>query len=337
MRFCRNCGRELRAGASFCTGCGMRIARAEDERKLPGSGYVPWSRTHGETRQESAHLIFQIYIPADGLYSAEAAELLSLFHLWLVQARGQNIRREGYKTASGEMFEFYADTSVAPKLNGEFQTFATFLDLCVANPSVAVETLGSTRPGSLSSADLVDMLGSRARQLQVGLHHQRERRITTIRQNLEAQLVEQGVDFQAIPARQLEDFIGRLIPDPTAPTAPLELLAGESSSSAGGLSITLNFSPQIINAVESTIFQNVHGTIHLGPEAKQLLELVKQFGGQQRTELEAAVRELEDPAAPTDARRRSRQRLKEFLAQVGTITQNVAISLLEKYLESKGF
>ena len=72
------------------------------------------------------------------------------------------------------------------------------------------------------------------------------------------------MDFRAIPARQLEDLIGRLIPNPTARMAPLELLAGEPSSAAGGPSITLNFSPQIINAVESTIFQNVHGTVHLG-------------------------------------------------------------------------
>jgi transcriptional regulator with XRE-family HTH domain len=284
---------------------------------------------------ESVNLIFRLYIPTDRLYAPEAARLLSLFRDWLAQTRGQSIRQSGYKTASGEMFEFYADPAAAPNLNAEFRSFSTFLDLCADDPSAAADMLVPTGLGRALSNDLVAKFSREVRRLQIDLRHERERRILTIRHSLEEELVDSGVDMRVIPGNQLNDLIERMVPDPTAPAASLALLGGPESR-ARDAPVTLQITQQFITAAGSTIVQNVQGTVNLGPQAKQLLDLVDQFGGQQKNELEAAVHELEDSEAPAAARSKAQRRLKQFLGRFGGIAHDVAIDLLEKYLESKG-
>jgi hypothetical protein len=100
-------------------------------------------------------------------------------------------------------------------------------------------------------------------------------------------------------------------------------------------SVTLNFNPQIISAVESTIIQNVRGTMHLGPQAKELLAAIERYGGQETVGLKSAVHELEDTEVPSAVRSAAKRRLKKFLGQLAGTVHDVAIDLLEKYLESK--
>lgn len=51
--------------------------------------------------------------------------------------------------------------------------------------------------------------------------------------------------------------------------------------------------------------------------------------------LEKLKQELEDPDARPGDRIRAKRRLKEFLTRLGDGTQQLAVGLLEKYLESK--
>ena len=96
-----------------------------------------------------------------------------------------------------------------------------------------------------------------------------------------------------------------------------------------------NFSPQFIHEVAGSVVQNVAGTVNLGAEAKQLLELVATFGGHERTELETAVHELEDDGARGAERVAARGRLKRFLADLGNRGLGVGLDVLQKYVEHK--
>ncbi len=92
---------------------------------------------------------------------------------------------------------------------------------------------------------------------------------------------------------------------------------------------------QFITAFESTIIQNVRGTVRFGPRAKEFLELIDRFADREKPLLEAAIRELEDTDdRPTD-RSAAKQRLKKFLGQIAGMVHDVSLDLLEKYLESK--
>jgi hypothetical protein len=283
---------------------------------------------------DTTNLLLRIYIPSERLYAAEANRLLSLFRDWLIATRGHGVRQAGYRTASGEMYEFFADASVVQSdLHEEFDRFSEFLTLCSENPSAAVAELAPTRFGRALGADLVARFGKEVRRLQIDLRHERERRILTIRHGLEEELLERGTHLPEGASSQINILLERLVPSPTAPES-LALLAVPWTARPT-TPVTVNINPQIISAMESTIIQNVQGVINLGPQAKEFLALISRFGGQEATTLESAVYELEDPAAPPSNKSVAKRRLKKFLSQVAGTAHDVAVDLLEKYLESR--
>lgn len=91
----------------------------------------------------------------------------------------------------------------------------------------------------------------------------------------------------------------------------------------------------IVNTVEYSVFRNVRGTVNLSPQAVELLRLIDRHGGEGASALQTAVHELEDPDARPADRRKAKKRLVKFLSQVGKVTQDVAIEILEKYLEKR--
>lgn len=99
--------------------------------------------------------------------------------------------------------------------------------------------------------------------------------------------------------------------------------------------VVVNINPQIISAAQSTIIQNIRGTVNLGPQAKELLELIERYGGADAASLQSAVYELEDAAAPPTARAKAKDRLTKFLRQLATTAKDVGVEVLEKYIEHK--
>ena len=232
------------------------------------------------------------------------------------------------------MYELFADGSmVKADLREEFNNFSNFLTLCSANPSVAADMLAPKGFGPVASADFVARFGREVRRLQIDLAHERERRILTIRHSLEEELVNSGVELRAVPSTQINALIERLVPGPSASDSLALLTAPQSAQTIPPLALNIN--QQYINAVESTIIQNVQGTVHLGPKAKELLALIDRFGGEEVPLLKAAVHELEDTDARPADRSAAERRLKKFLSQVAGTVKDVGIDLLKKYVESK--
>ena len=284
--------------------------------------------------EDETDLLFRIYIPSERLYAVEAKRLLSLFRDWLILTRGQGIRQAGYRTASGEMFEFFADAQrVKADLHEEFGSFSNFLTLCSTDPSAAADMLGPMALGHANTAEFVARFGKEVRRLQIDLAHERDRRILAIRHSLEEDLVNSGVELRAVPSAQINALIESLVPGSSALDS-LALLAGPQSARTIP-PVALNISQQFINAVESTVIQNVRGTVHLGPKAKELLALIERYGDQEAPLLKAAVYELEDTDAPQADRSAAKRCLKKFLSQIAGIVHDVGLDLLEKYLESK--
>jgi anti-anti-sigma factor len=279
-------------------------------------------------------LLFRMYIPAERMYAAEACRLIGLFRNWLTTTCKHGIRQSGYQTASGEMFEFYADASLAElELPEQFSRFSSFLALCADDEEAALDLLTATNLSDSIRSDLVHRFGREVRRLQVDLRHERERRILTLRQSLEQEFVANDADFPQLPGDQIGVLLERFVPGPSA-SQSLALLAGPASPVQAG-SLTVNINPQIVNAMESTIIQNIQGVVNLGPQAKELLALIDRFGGAEAASLQSDVHELEDDDAPSASRSAARRRLKKFLGDLAGTVNEVGLSLLEKYLEMK--
>jgi len=137
---------------------------------------------HAATQDDKTDLLLRVYIPSERLYASEADKLLSLFRDWLIASHGHGIRQDGYRTASGQLYEFFADASMAKKdLRKELNDFSNFLTLCSADPSAAADMLSPMGLERAHSVDFVARFGREVRRLQIDLAHERERRILTIR------------------------------------------------------------------------------------------------------------------------------------------------------------
>lgn len=286
-----------------------------------------------QVEYETPDLLFRVYVPSGRLYASEADKLVSLFRDWVSGVRGRRIRQGGYQTRAGKVYEFFSEEGVDHiDLRQEFDYFSEFIKLCDSDPSRASEHL--LKAGLLdrsASAELVARYGREGRRLRIDLRHERERRILSIRQSLESDLLDQGIDRLA--AAQISTLIEESIPGESAVT-PLALLSPYEPPSKQPL--ILNVNQQIFfEAVKGNIVQNVQGTTNLNPTAKELLNLIDRYGGDQTTGLMSDVHELEDPDAPLANRSNAKRRLVKFVQRIGDSVQGVATELLARYLETR--
>jgi hypothetical protein len=278
------------------------------------------------------NLLFRVYVPSGRLYADEADRLLSLFQDWLNRVGRHHVRQGGYRTAAGEVYEFFGDPALASgQLTEEFDNFSGFLDLCMEDASAAIENLSRTGIDLRSAGSIVARFGKEGRRLQLDLRQQREARMLEIRHALESELVESSNEA-VMP--HINNLIDSFIPNP-GNSAPMDLLALASpgQSSIAPAQITIN--QQYINKVQGTVISSIQGVANLNPEARDLLELVERFGGQDKVELRSAVLELEDEGARKDEKLLAKHRLRGFLIQLGGKVEDTALTLLQSYLQHK--
>jgi len=275
------------------------------------------------------NLLFRMYVPNGRIYAAEADKLLSLFREWLTQVKKQRVRQDGYRTGSGQIYEFFGDDdTTTEELATQFDDFSRFLELCVDEPGRAEEQLVSMGVASLAAADIVGRYGKNTRRLHLDLRHAREARVLSIRQQLESELID------VVPSGHPGWVdVDRMIQDAVPGSVDIGVALSPVSTSIGPANITIN--QQIIETVQGTVIQGMQGTLNLGPEANELLDAIRLYGGAQVAELESALYELEDVDAKAVDRLGARQRLKGFLINVGDKLEDSAATLLQRYVESK--
>lgn len=278
------------------------------------------------------NLLFRLYVPNGRIYAAEADKLLALFREWLTGVKRQHVRQDGYRTGSGQVYEFFGDDATTPSgLTTEFNDFSRFLELCVDRPDEARDQLAAEGVDDLVAEDIVRRYGRETRRLHLDLRHAREARLLSIRQRLESELV----DVLGGDSSQWTD-INRVLE--AAVPATSNIFAALEPISAAAVAtpqthVTIN--QQIIESVDGAVIQGLQGTFNLGPQAHELLKLVQRFGGAEAAALESALHELEDEDARNADRLGAKQRLKAFLFKLGGKVEESALVLLQRYIEGK--
>lgn len=292
--------------------------RTNVERSIIASGFL---------EDNERHLLFRFYVPSGRLYAQEAEALLGLFREWLGQTGHSRIRQEGYSTAAGQVFEFFSgDGQPGGGLTRYFEDFSSFLGDCVAMPAAAIAQLIANGAAEDAATIIVSRYATRARRLSLDLKQRREERMLSLKHELENIVLE----VDGLKSRDLEAVLDELLPPPAA----IGVIEGPKLNPSPSITVN-NFNPQFINKVAGSVVQNIAGTVNLGAEAIQLLELVATFGGHERTQLETAVHELEDGGARGAERVAARGRLKRFLADLGNRGLGVGLDVLPKYVEYK--
>ena len=156
-------------------------------------------------------LLFRVYMPSGRLYASETDKLVSLFRDWIGGARGRRIRQEGYQTRAGKVYEFYNEKGAEQiDLRQEFHQFSQFITLCDSDPSLASEQLLKAAINHAAGAEFVARFAKEFRRLRIDLKHERERRVLSIRQTLESDLLDQGIHLP--PGDQFSALIEEFIP-----------------------------------------------------------------------------------------------------------------------------
>lgn len=292
--------------------------RTNVERSVIASGFL---------EDNERHLLFRFYVPSGRLYAQEADNLLGMFREWLGQTGHSGVRQEGYSTAAGQVFEFFSkDGQPEGGLSRTFEEFSSFLWDCTTAPSAAADRLIADGVTADNAPRLVSRYAIRAKRLHLDLQQRREESLLSLKHQHENVVLELGSSEN----KNLGDILDALLPPPTA-TGVIE---GPKTPPDHSLTVN-NFNPQFNTDVTGSIVQNIDGTVNLGTEAKQLLELAATFGGHERAQLETAVHEMEDDGARGAERLAARGRLKRFLADLGNRGLGVGLDILQRYIEHK--
>jgi hypothetical protein len=268
-------------------------------------------------------LIFRIYIPAGRIFEDEGAQLMSLFHDWLTSVKGLVVRQGGYDTGRGRVIEFYTNDVAAvadwPARVSEFQTFVSMLD----DTKAAELMLTSMGIKADRATDLVSKYAKASRRIQVDIKHERERKALSVRQQLEAELVDEG---ESVSPETIAATVEALIP--MGPSA-----VGEIAMRSATPSVQIN--QQFIGRVEGIVANTIAGNAVTGLEAEELARLIAAFGGDDSAGLSEDLREVSDPGAPKPSKLKARQRLKAFLIRVGEHAEKIGVSVLQKWIDNQ--
>ncbi len=280
-----------------------------------------------------SNLLFRVYVPTGRLYATEADELLHLFHDWLTRVGRHSARQDGYSTAAGRVYEFFGDADLLPQeMSQRFSEFSNFLELCASKPDAAEDELSSKGLARASATDIVTRYGRSVRRINIDLRHERESRMLSIRHRFESELLDIA-EGGSITSAELDSFVNFLTPNPSTLNSIGVISPGSPPNVPMGA--TVNINQQIFQNLQGTVIQSVQGTVHLGAEAKELLQLIMSHGGSEAGALENAVHELEDPDARQTERLGAKAKLSAFLLRLRDTVEAAGLAALQKYLESK--
>jgi len=286
-----------------------------------------------ETEQ---NLIFRLYVPTGRLWSSESDKLIQLFRDYLAKVASVNVRLDQYRTDKGVIYEIHSEeVESSADIDSEFSEFTQFMDLCVTDPLAAEVMLKEKSVEPKELMGILSRYSKEAKRLNVDLKHEREQKILSIKHRLESELVDTipgATDWLAI-----ESLINMAVPALSGSKGalaldqePTLLLGGASQSN-----ITVNLNPQIIDTVNGVVAQEIRGDQTIGVEAQELLELIHKYGGDASQDLASSVHELEDNSAPKSGRLNAKQKLKKFLISIGKKGGDVAVGVLQSYIEKQ--
>lgn len=273
----------------------------------------------------SQGLLLRFYIPNDKFGSTELDKFIILFKDFISTITNKSINITQNRTKYGITCTLYSETTEIKHddLYKMFDDFTKFMELCLNNPTAAAEILIMNDIPKERVSFLITKHVKEAKRILLDLKQDKERRLLSVRQNLESEFLEEHL------GNELNKKIESLIPNITG---IVDLI---SESKINHLQININ--PQIINKVEGVVAKEFNGSIVFTKEDSQLKEIIQQYSvsSAQSAELISALYEMKDSDISSKSRKEATSKLKNFVLKVGEKIGDVAFDLLTKYLEKK--
>jgi hypothetical protein len=281
-------------------------------------------------RDVLGNLLFRLYVPHGRLYGAEIDKLLQLFKDYLSQTGRVGVSLNRVAAEQGTSYEFCGDHEKNSELSSDFADFSRFLDLCISDIEKAREVLEGKAVRASQISGILAKYAKEARRLHVDIRQDREMRVLSIRHRLESELVD--VLPQSIGNEWIAQMVNAAVPEADSLT---RITLGSSTPLLPSRvdNLTINVRSQVIGHVQGVVGSEVSGDIHVGPEGKELLKILDEYGGSKKQSLISSMHEAADAGLGESVRLTRRQQLKSFLYGLAPDVARAGIHLLEAYLQ----
>ena len=271
------------------------------------------------------NIYLRLFIPNDRLQAEQLASLLEVLERYLRQIEGQTFSVDSHKSEKGTVYLFKSEGGLTglDDLNDAFRRFNDFMQLCEDDPRRAESLLITRGIAGGEASFLVQKYSRDYRRLLVDMRHEFERKSLSLRQKLEADMVEggSGASFSSTN----------------------ESLGGILQFAAPGTNVTINIGKVSVassNRIRNEIDQLITGSaISYNESDRELLKLIASSTNRlEALQSQSDLDQLKDVSVPDPTRRNARQRLISFLSRVaqrgGEVAQSVATEALKHYVDS---
>lgn len=276
------------------------------------------------------NLIFRMYVSDKRIWSGEIRKIIGLFKDYLTKVCGVSVTQEEYSTPSGTVYELGAvSQSDIESVSSRFAEFTSFLDASSQDVQRATQMLVDQSISQSDAEDIVRRYAKEARRLHIDFRQERERKLLDVRHRMESELTD--VVQTESEWDQINRFVEQSMPSVYSISGAIGLLPSPQSFSQP----TILVNPQIIGTVNGIVAQAVNGNQSFGPTAEQMVALINEYGGREALALTSDLQELEDEAAKVERRLAAKGRLLSFLGKVGSKAGELAIGVMQSYIETK--
>jgi hypothetical protein len=274
-------------------------------------------------------LLLRLYVPNAQLWARETDKILQLFRDYLTRVARVNVRLDETRTPSGVIYELHDDPNRTVDISTEFEEFSHFVNLCASDMTQAELILHDREIAQAEVIQILTRYAKESRRLQIDMRQEREQKVLSIRHRLESELID------VLPSTCTIESLGLLVdaavPAILGPRMPL-LIPGSPTANQ---TMTVNINPQFVNTVNGIVAQEISGDVSLTESDRELFRLFAKYAKYQQAELVSALRELNDESAPKPGRLTAKQKIGKFLLAVGSKTTDVAVGILQSYIEKK--
>jgi hypothetical protein len=282
------------------------------------------------------NLIFRMYIPKGRIWSEQTEKLLQLFKDYLGRVSKIKTRLDQRATDNGTVYEFHGEEEHSDSsMQEKFKDFTSLMDLCNTDIAAAEELLRNVDINQSEASSIITKFSKEAKRLQLDIKHESETKTLALRHRMESELTD--IVQSSNEKLFIENIVNSIIPSVfntslLSAFGPAPVTVAPNNFNNASLPTVRN---QIINIANIAISQEIRGNQFLGAEDVKIIELISQYGGNAKANLESAVHELADPGIPDPERLGAKQKIKKFLFDVGSKATDIGVGVLQSYIESK--
>lgn len=254
-------------------------------------------------------VFFSVYVPREQVFSDEFGQFLKIFEKYLQQIEGLNFTVDSQTSVNGITYFFRSKDSAVDlaKFSNSLKRFDDFIDLCSKNPDSALEILKNKFPNPTKALEIIQDFTKKYQRLSIDIKHQQQRIQLTMKQEIEAALLEFNIQGTAALMFDMD----------------------------GSIKKSINFVESNLQLTELA-----KNNRRYSEEDFVIIDLAKKYGEENEiVSIKSNIEKLKDMQMSFSERQTAMDKVKSFLIRTGRKAmkhaEDIGVKVLTTYLESQ--